>query len=39
MQEYETVRSIVRGKMEKAAELSVPIRVDIGHGNNWAEAH
>jgi DNA polymerase-1 len=39
LQEYETVRSIVRGKMEKAAELSVPIRVDIGHGNNWAEAH
>jgi DNA polymerase-1 len=39
MQEHETARSIVREKMEKAAELSVPIRIDIGHGKNWADAH
>jgi DNA polymerase-1 len=39
MQEYETARNIVREKMERAAELSVPIQVDIGYGKNWAEAH
>jgi DNA polymerase-1 len=39
MREHETVRDIVREKMERAVELSVPIQVDIGHGKNWAEAH
>jgi DNA polymerase-1 len=39
MQEYEIAGSIVRENMEKAAELSVPLRVDMGHGKNWAEAH
>ena len=37
--EYDTVRDIVKEKMEKAVELSLPIKVDIGHGKNWAEAH
>jgi DNA polymerase-1 len=39
MQEYEAARNIVREKMERAVELSVPIQVDIGYGKNWAEAH
>jgi DNA polymerase-1 len=39
MQEYEIAGNIVRENMEKAAELSVPLRVDMGHGKNWAEAH
>jgi DNA polymerase-1 len=39
IQELETVKNIVREKMEKAVELSVPLKVDIGHGRNWAEAH
>jgi DNA polymerase-1 len=39
MREHETARDIVREKMERAVELSVPIQVDIGHGKNWAEAH
>jgi DNA polymerase-1 len=39
MQEHETARNIVREKMERAGELSVPIQVDIGYGKNWAEAH
>ncbi len=39
VREYETARDIVREKMEKAVELSLPIQVDIGYGKNWAEAH
>jgi len=26
-------------KMESAAELAVPLVVDVGIGNNWDEAH
>jgi DNA polymerase-1 len=29
----------VREMMESAAELAVPLLVDIGTGNNWDEAH
>ena len=29
----------VREHMVNAAELSVPLRVDIGSGANWDEAH
>jgi DNA polymerase-1 len=29
----------VRELMSRAAELSVPLKVDIGVGNNWDEAH
>jgi DNA polymerase-1 len=39
MQEHEATRNIVRDKMERAVELSVPIKVNIGYGSNWAEAH
>jgi DNA polymerase-1 len=37
--ELERVSSIVREEMEGAAKLSVPVKVEIGHGGNWAEAH
>jgi DNA polymerase-1 len=37
--ELETVRNIVRQKMETAMSLSVPLVVDISVGNNWLEAH
>ena len=37
--ELETVLEIVRNDMENVVVLSVPIRVDIGYGKNWAEAH
>jgi len=33
------VERIVREGMEGVIELSVPLRVDIGYGRNWAEAH
>jgi len=29
----------MRETMESAAELDVPLIVDIGCGNNWFEAH
>ncbi len=29
----------IRGFMESAAELKVPLLVDVGVGNNWDEAH
>jgi DNA polymerase-1 len=34
----ESVREFVKEKMESAAELSVPLIVDVGIGPNWAEA-
>lgn len=37
--EVETLRSIVKEAMEQAVALSVPLRVDIGTGSNWLEAH
>jgi DNA polymerase-1 len=35
----ERVREAVRERMTSAAELRVPLRVDIGTGANWDEAH
>jgi DNA polymerase-1 len=35
----EAVREMVREEMEGAAELSVPLTVDVGTGSNWEEAH
>lgn len=37
--ELHAVERIVRKGMEGVMELSVPLKVDIGHGRNWAEAH
>jgi DNA polymerase-1 len=33
------VQSVVVKEMESAARLSVPLKVDVGVGNNWDEAH
>ncbi|MFO8098612.1 MAG: DNA polymerase I [Salinibacter sp.] len=39
-QEVEPVREMVRSEMEDALPLSgVPVRVDIGTGKNWLDAH
>jgi DNA polymerase-1 len=35
----EEVAATMRRIMEDAYELDVPLRVDVGIGNNWAEAH
>lgn len=37
--EQETVAKIVVEAMERAAQLSVPLTVDYGVGENWLEAH
>ncbi len=37
--EVDLMEELVRKEMEQAIELSVPIKVDVGIGNNWLEAH
>jgi DNA polymerase I len=37
--ELETVRTIVKDKMENVIQLSIPLKVDMGVGQNWLEAH
>jgi DNA polymerase I len=37
--EVEEFALLVRERMEKALELSVPVVVDLGRGKNWEEAH
>ncbi len=37
--EKEKIRAMVKYEMENAIKLDVPIRVDIGEGKNWLEAH
>ncbi len=38
-EELPVVGELVRHEMENAAVLSVPLKVEMGHGKNWAEAH
>ena len=37
--EVEKVRDVVRDCMENPWQLAVPLKVDIGSGQSWAEAH
>ena len=37
--ELDQAAQMVRAKMENALELKVPIKVDIGMGKSWYEAH
>src|SRR5210317_231069 len=37
--DLDPVRQLIRFEMEAAAELSVPLVVDIGSGESWFEAH
>ncbi len=36
--EADTVAALVRDRMERAAELTVPLTVDVGIGENWMAA-
>ncbi|MBI5199651.1 MAG: DNA polymerase I [Nitrospirae bacterium] len=38
-EEIEQIKKVVKEEMEGVIEFSVPIKVDIGVGRNWAEAH
>jgi DNA polymerase-1 len=35
--ELDEIKKVVKQQMEHAAELSVPLMVDIGVGKNWVE--
>ena len=37
--ELDKVEKIVKQEMENAIKLDVPVKVDIGVGKNWLEAH
>lgn len=37
--ELERIKELVRDEMENAVPMDVPLRVDIGYGKNWKEAH
>jgi len=37
--EVSEARENIRGAMQAVAELSVPLVVDVGTGNNWMDAH
>ena len=37
--ELESVTAAVREEMEGAIRLDVPLKVDVGHGRSWLEAH
>lgn len=38
-EECEEVTHMVKHEMENAVKLNVPVRVDVGVGKNWLEAH
>jgi len=37
--EIEEIKALVREEMEGVVKLYIPLKVDIGVGKNWAEAH
>ncbi len=37
--EIDILEKLVRKEMESAVKLSIPLKVEIGIGKNWAEAH
>ena len=37
--DIDTLVSLQRRMLEAAADLAVPLRVDVGSGDNWDEAH
>ena len=37
--ELERLVEMVKGEMQSALPLDVPLVVDVGSGDNWSEAH
>ncbi|MCX5910218.1 MAG: DNA polymerase, partial [Deltaproteobacteria bacterium] len=37
--ELEAVKALVKEEMEGVTKLTIPLKVDVGVGKNWAEAH
>ena len=38
-EEIETIKALIKEKMESAVKTKVPLIVEVGVGNNWLEAH
>jgi DNA polymerase-1 len=38
-EELDIIKNEVKGIMENVIHMNVPLKVDIGHGKNWLEAH
>ena len=38
-EEFDALRMLVTGVMERAIPLKVPLEVHVGHGKTWADAH
>jgi DNA polymerase-1 len=38
-EELEEVSALIREEMESAVDLDLPLKVDIGRGDSWAQAH
>jgi DNA polymerase-1 len=38
-EQVESACETIRGHMEGAAELAIPLVVDVGVGDNWDQAH
>jgi DNA polymerase-1 len=39
IEEVIEITTLVRDRMEKAMKLRIPVKVEIGTGKNWLEAH
>jgi DNA polymerase-1 len=37
--ELDEIKKVVKTEMENAIKLKVPVKVDIGIGDNWLDAH
>jgi DNA polymerase-1 len=37
--ELEAIQGLVREEMEGVTQLHIPLKVEIGIGKNWSEAH
>jgi DNA polymerase-1 len=39
LSELDKIKKVVKNSMENAVTLDIPLKVDIGSGKNWLEAH
>ncbi len=39
LSELDKIKKVVKNSMESAVTLDIPLKVDIGTGKNWLEAH
>ena len=39
LSEIDKIKKVIKNSMENAVTLDIPLKVDIGTGKNWLEAH